>query len=361
MLYLQSLSLTQFRNCAFRELHFDQKITAITGPNGAGKTNLLDAIYYLCFTRSYFSGSDASQVMHGSAGFRLGGKFLLEGHTTDITLILRENGKKELARNGVSYEKFSLHIGSFPCVMVAPDDVELITGGSEIRRRYLDTLFCQLDADYLQQLIVYNKVLQQRNSYLKQCARLQARDHSLLDILNGQLAAAGTVLYAKRRDYFPALQQKILHFYQSIAGKQEELSLMYESQLQQCSFEELLEQRIEKDYLLQRSTGGIHRDDLALKLKEEPFKTTASQGQRKSLLFALKLAEAQTLKEHKGFAPILLLDDVFEKLDAHRMHNLLAYICDQLDAQVFLTDTHKERILRSFEQLGVTVQLLELP
>ena len=359
MLYLQSLLLTQFRNYSFRELQFDQKITAITGPNGAGKTNLLDAIYYLCFTKSYFTGSDAANVMHGYAGFRLEGRFQLNAATDNITLVLRENRKKELSKNGIAYEKFSQHIGSYPCVMVAPDDVELITGGSEIRRRFLDTLFCQLDATYLQQLIVYNKVLQQRNSYLKQCARSGSRNPSLLEVLNAQLTAAGVYLYSSRRDYIPALTKQILRFYEQIAGKPEPLDLVYESQLHTSSFEDLLKEREEKDYLLQRSTGGIHRDELTVRLKNEPFKTIASQGQRKSLLFAMKLAEAETLKVNKGFAPILLLDDVFEKLDAGRMHNLLDYVCRQLDAQVFLTDPHKDRIQASFEQLGIPVQLLE--
>lgn len=360
MLYLQSLTLTQFRNCAYRNFRFDKKIIAFTGPNGIGKTNILDAVYSLCFTKSYFSSSDAANVMHGCAGFRLEGVFELGNQQTTITLILRENGKKELSKNGILYDKFSQHIGAFPCVMVAPDDVELITGGSEARRRYMDALFCQLDPDYLQQLITYNKILQQRNSYLKQCARSNTRNPSLLEVLNDQLTAAGNFVYEKRKQYLPALQERILKFYKNIAGKPEAIELVYESQLHDCTFEDLLAQRLEKDYMLQRSTGGVHRDDLLVKLQDESFKATASQGQRKSLLFALKLAEAETLKEWKGFAPVILLDDVFEKLDANRMLNLLDYICNQIDTQVFLTDTHKERILSSFYALNVPVQVVEL-
>jgi DNA replication and repair protein RecF len=244
--------------------------------------------------------------------------------------------------------------------MVAPDDVELITGGSEIRRKFLDTLLCQLDGDYLQQLIVHNKVLQQRNSYLKKCAQKQTRNNALLDVYDQQLTEAGRYIFSKREAFLPSFQELVVKLYTLIAGKSEPVSLHYESQLSNHSFIDLLMQAREKDYMLQRSTVGIHKDNLDIQLNGESFKSVASQGQRKSLLFSLKLAEAESLKTHTGFAPLLLLDDVFEKLDAERMHNLLRYVCIEHQCQVFLSDTHPERIQEIFGQLKLEVQVIKL-
>jgi DNA replication and repair protein RecF len=335
-------------------------IVAITGANGIGKTNLLDAIHYLCFTKSYFSGNDGANVQHGLQGFRIEGQMKEGDEETVINIVLREMGKKEITCNGVPYEKFSQHIGKYPCVVIAPDDVELIIGGSEERRLFLDSMLSQLDATYLQQLIVYNKVIQQRNSFLKSCAQTQTRNDALLDVLDDQLLTAGNYIYTKRKDFLPAFNQQVLQFYQTIAGKTEPVAVSYESKLLEQPFEQLLKQAREKDHLLQRSTTGIHKDDLLFSLNDEGFKQTASQGQRKSLLFSLKLAEAEVLKQQKGFAPLLLLDDVFEKLDAIRMHNLLDYVCTQFGGQVFLTDPHPGRITDAFNALGKKVQLIEL-
>ncbi len=360
MLSLKSILLTQFKNYAYQSFAFEQPIVAITGPNGIGKTNLLDAIHYLCFTKSYFTGTDSNNVLHGSAGFRIEGLFNDDAEDSNTTVILRENGKKEVSCNGSSYEKFSQHIGKYPCVVIAPDDVELIIGGGEERRRFLDTLLSQLDPDYLQQLIIYNKLIQQRNSYLKNAAQTQVRNNALLDVLDEQLVAAGNFIHQTRAGFLPKFNEAVIAFYKIIAGKAEAIHIQYESQLLRQSFEQLLLQTREKDYLLQRSSAGIHKDDLRFELNGEPFKLTASQGQRKSLLFSLKLAEAETLKQFKGFAPLLLLDDVFEKLDQQRMHNLLHYVCTQHGGQVFLTDTHQQRMTKAFEELGMKVQVISL-
>lgn len=359
-MFLRSVSITQFKNYTHQRFTFDEMIVAITGANGIGKTNLLDAIHYLCFTKSYFSGNDGANVQHGMQGFRLEGKMQEGAEETVISIVLRETGKKEISCNAVPYEKFSQHIGKYPCVVIAPDDVELIIGGSEERRLFLDSMLSQLDATYLQQLIVYNKVIQQRNSFLKTCAQTQRRNDALLDVLDEQLLNAGNYIHTKRKDFLPGFNEQVLQFYQTIAGKTEPVKVSYESKLLEQSFESLLQQSREKDYLLQRSTTGIHKDDLLFTLNDEGFKQTASQGQRKSLLFSLKLAEAEVLKQQKGFAPLLLLDDVFEKLDAIRMHNLLAYVCTQFGGQVFLTDPHPDRIVTAFEALDKKVQLIEL-
>jgi DNA replication and repair protein RecF len=360
LLRLKDISLVQFKNYSQATFHFSERIVGICGNNGVGKTNLLDAIYYLCFTKSYFSKSDQQNVFKSASGFRIDGHFDKEGRAEQVVCILRENGKKEFSLNEEAYEKFSHHIGRFPCVIIAPDDVQIIAGGSEERRRFLDALLSQLDPGYLQSLIEYNRILQQRNSFLKSLMERRTPDRSLLDVYDGQLIRPGTYVFEKRQAFLQTLLPLVKQFYTHIAGVEEPLELNYESQLLQYSFKDLLHQVREKDLLLQRTNGGIHKDDIDMRLAAQPFKTMASQGQRKSLLFALKLAEFEMLKQAKGFPPLLLLDDVFEKLDALRMHNLLDKVCLQDQGQIFITDTHPGRIREQLEKLSIPCQIIDL-
>ncbi|RFM25860.1 DNA replication/repair protein RecF [Deminuibacter soli] len=360
MLYLPHITVTQYRNYLYQQFQFPNRVTGISGPNGSGKTNLLDAIYYLCFTRSYFSRPDSQSVHHGMQGLRIEGLFEKNGETAKLVCILRENNKKEFYLNDSEYKKFSSHIGRYPCVMIAPDDTELITGGSEERRKMIDTLLAQLSAGYLQQLIDYNKILQQRNGLLKAAAEHRRLDEALLDILDEQLYAKGQDIYAERRKFAAEFIPLVEAQYQSIAGSNDGVTLNYDSQLNNQSFASLLQQNRQRDLYLQRTGAGIHKDDLVMKMGEQPFKSIASQGQRKSLLFALKLGEFITLKQHNGFAPLLLLDDVFEKLDAQRMHNLLHKVCTEEQGQVFITDTHHDRLHIALEQLAVPFGIIEL-
>jgi DNA replication and repair protein RecF len=361
MFHLDKIQLTQFKNYSSVSHTFNARVTGICGMNGKGKTNLLDAIYYLSFTKSYFSKSDAFNNQFGSDGFRLEGNYTLPNTSLDqkVVCIYRTAAKKELYLNDAPYEKFSSHIGKFPCVMIAPDDVEIIAGGSEERRKFIDTVLSQVDPFYLQELIIYNKVLQQRNSLIKQFAEGN-RDMQLLEVLNSQLIAPGMVIYEKRRQFTESLVPLARKFYMQIANNDELIDLKYESQLNTNNFKALLESCLQKDIALQRTTAGIHRDDIITTLTGQPFKTIASQGQRKSLLFALKLAEFEILKQSKGFSPILLLDDVFEKLDDNRMNNLLEWVCNQNDGQVFITDTHEDRLTGSLKALGIQPQIIEL-
>ena len=293
-------------------------------------------------------------------GFRLEGQFENETELLKLVCIHRGVGKKELLLNDAPYEKMSQHIGKFPAVMVAPDDIELITGGSEERRRFIDTVISQMDAAYLFELIQYNKVLQQRNSLLKRFAEQGKTDWPLLEVLDEQLIKPGKYIYTKRKGFTEELIPLVQKFYQQIADNDEVVTLQYESQLNSGDFESVLNQYRQKDFMLQRSNGGIHKDDIAIQLNGQIFKTTASQGQRKSLLFALKLAEFELLKNNKGFAPLLFLDDVFEKLDDKRMQQLLNWVCNQNTGQVFITDTHKERLQEAFENLNVNYQIIQL-
>lgn len=360
MLRIQEISLVQFKNYEQASFRFHQRIVGICGNNGVGKTNLLDALYYLCFTKSYFSRGDQANVLRGAQGFRLEGHFDNAGEHASVVCILRGNGKKEFLADGIPYEKFSRHIGRFPCVIIAPDDIQIITGASEERRRFLDALLSQLDPAYLQNLIDYNRILQQRNSFLKSLTERRLTDKSLLEVYDEQLAPQGSWLFERRRVFLQELLPLAGKFYTQIAGAEEPLTLDYDSALLHTPFRRLLREGLEKDLYLQRTGSGIHRDDIEIGFAGVPFKSMASQGQRKSLLFALRLAEYETLKAAKGFAPILLLDDVFEKLDEQRMHNLLDKVCLQDDGQVFITDTHPERIQREMDKIGVSFELITI-
>jgi len=360
MQLLKNITLTQYKNYLHSNFVFDKPIIGIYGNNGVGKTNLLDAIYYLCFTRSYFFKSDLQNVHHGKSGFRIEGNFETGQGDQQVVCILRETGKKEVLLNNEPYPRLSTHIGRFPCVIITPDDARIITEGSDERRRYTDALLCQMDPLYLQHLIEYNRLIQQRNQLLRTLAERISTDRSLLDVYDAQLLRPGTYIFVKRQHFFREILPSIQSIYQYIAGTEDDLELSYQSDLLMTPYAELLHLSRDKDLMLQRTHAGIHRDDIDIRLKNQPFKSMASQGQRKSLLFAMKLAEYEMLKITKGFAPIVLLDDVFEKLDAHRMHKLLEKVCTPGNGQLFITDTHQNRIREHLEDLSVDYGLIGL-
>ncbi|MGZ5286068.1 MAG: DNA replication/repair protein RecF [Flavisolibacter sp.] len=359
-LVLRSISLFQFKNYFQQEFQFTERVVGICGRNGKGKTNLLDAIYYLCFTKSYFTRQDAVNVLKGHEGFRIQGDFLLNDQPERTVCILRENGKKEFLVNDEAYTRFSKHIGRYPCVVIAPDDVQLLIGGSEERRKFIDTLLSQMDADYLKSLIQYSRILQQRNSFLRTYQENYEKDLTVLDILDEQLAKEGQLIFEKRRQFSLRFLPIVKQLYNDICQHYEDISLYYESEHHQLSLDELLKHNRQKDLMLQRTSGGIHRDDLLFHLGDQPFRAIASQGQRKSLLFALKLAEFEILKEEKKRSPILMLDDVFEKLDDERITNLLQRVCQDPETQIFITDTSCKRLQEQFEKMGQAIQLVAL-
>lgn len=361
MLHLQDISLTHFRNHTSFQINFNKNIIGICGANGTGKTNLLDAIYYLSFCKSYFNRSDNSSVTHQLKGFRIAAKVNLKNNTHSIACILRENGKKEVLWDNDEYAKLSSHIGIMPSVIIAPDDVELITGSSELRRKFIDIIISQTSPSYLHQLINYNNILQQRNSLLKQNAIEGKYDETLLTIFSEQLAAIGNTIYEERSLFLAKFLPLVVENYKTISqNPTENIECNYVSQLHSSSLESLLDKNLQNDFYLQRTTTGIHKDDIDFFLNEIKFKAEASQGQRKSLLFSLKLAEWQTLKDLKGFSPILLLDDVFEKLDESRMNNLLATVTRENNCQIFITDTHRERLQFHLQNLDCSFEIIDL-
>ncbi|MBK8952894.1 MAG: DNA replication and repair protein RecF [Chitinophagaceae bacterium] len=360
MLRFRQIALYQFKNYPQTRFSFSERVTGICGLNGAGKTNLLDAIHYLCFTKSYFSRTDNGNVLIGANGFRIEGNFELNNHPETAVCILRETGKKEFSLNGDPYERFSKHVGRYTCVVIAPDDAALITGDSRERRSFLDSILCQVDTTYMQHLISYKKVLGQRNSLLKQFAESGMKNYHLLDVLDRQLEIPGNFIFEKRNAFLFSFLPLATNFYSEIAQKQENINLVYESELLQQPIKDWLIQNRNKDCLAQRTTSGVHRDDIDILMDEKEFRNTASQGQRKSLLFALKLAEMEVLKNEKGFAPLLLLDDVFEKLDENRIGRLLHKVCNENNGQVFITDTNEERLKQHLDVLSVKYDIINL-
>jgi DNA replication and repair protein RecF len=360
MLQLQNIILTQFRNYVQQSFYFEDRVIGICGKNGSGKTNLLDAIYYLSFSKSYFSRIDSANVHHGMAGLRLEGKYQLNNNEQHLVFILRENNRKELTLNEEPYKRFSDHIGKFSCVMIAPDDISIISGSSEERRKLIDTIISQFNKSYLLLLIDYQKLLQQRNSVLKQLAETGQIDEALMQIIDQQLCHKGNQLFLIRKEFLVDYLQLVAEIYIKIAGNSDQIELYYESQLLHQDMEAWFLMNKQKDRMIQRTSAGIHKDDIIFKMQDQIFKNEASQGQKKSLLFALKLAEWQILKKQKGYTPILLLDDVFEKLDEKRMYQLLHWVCSESDGQVFITDTHAQRLKEQLTQTNISFQLIEI-
>lgn len=359
MLTVRHISLVQFKNYTQSHFRFHKRIVGITGRNGSGKTNLLDAIYYLCFTRSYFNSVESQNTQYDTNGFRIEGILDREGQPGKIVCTVKD-GKKDISLNEESYDRFSRHIGQYPAVMIAPDDAEIILGGSEERRKWLDTLLSQLYPGYLDHLIQYQKILQQRNSLLKSAATQPGSLDSLLEVFDEQLVQHGTPIFECRRAFLPDFITQVQSRYDFLAGKHEVVNIRYVCSLLEQDLATQLRVNRPKDLLLQRTSAGIHRDDLLFLLDDHPMKTNASQGQRKSFLFALKLAQFEVLKNFKQFPPLLLLDDIFEKLDQERVIRLIQLVSSDAYGQVFITDTHAERVQAAFAHDPACLQLIEM-
>ncbi len=360
VMQLNSIQLTQYKNHGATHIQFVPTINGIVGANGVGKTNLLDAVYYLCYARSYFTKTDKALPQFGAQGFRIHGQLTIHNQAYTHTCILRADGKKELLQDGVHIKKTSQYIGKCMAVFIAPDDVALINEGSELRRRYLDMLLCQLDYEYMQQLQTYQKTMLQRNALLKAMHDDGAQDDTLLGIYNLQLHTTGTYIYGQRALYISKLTTIVLSYYNLLAGAQDGIQLSYTSQLAHHQLQELLEKNIYKDTVTQRTNYGIHKDDLDITMLGEPLKQIASQGQKKTLLLALKLAEYQILMQYAQAKPILLLDDIFERLDSGRISQLFEIICTKLGGQVYITDTNYDRLVHAIQAYTTDYNIIQL-
>ena len=341
------ITLLQFRNYTSGSFDFPAPVTCISGLNGSGKTNLLDAVYYLCYTKSYFSAYQQNSVQNGTDGFRVTGVFNRKGREETISCKWKA-GKKEIYANEVEYEKITDHIGIYSAVMIAPDDTELINGSSELRRKWVDSILGQVDKTYLEKLIHYQRILLQRNAWLKLQAFKPSTDKTELEYYNAEMTADGAYIYEQRtvflRDFLPLLD----NFYHRLSGGREPIQVDYTSDLAQKPLSVWLEQNLEYDLRYQRTLKGIHKDDWEFRLNGLSLRQFGSQGQKKSFLFAMKLAQYTYLSKSQGHLPILLLDDIFEKLDQTRMEALLRIIRGEGFGQVILTDTHPERIKQAF-------------
>ncbi|XZF15793.1 DNA replication/repair protein RecF [Chitinophagaceae bacterium MMS25-I14] len=344
---IQKISLTQFRNYPSAVFDFTAPVTCITGPNGSGKTNLLDAVYYLCYTKSYFTAYQQNVVQSGTDGFRLEGVFSSDGRQETVSCKWKQ-GKKELVCGGVEYDRVAEYIGRYSAVMIAPDDLELINGGGELRRKWIDSILGQVDKSYLESLMLYQRVLQQRNAWLKQQALNPSTDSIALDYYNSQLATHGRYIAEQRKAFIDEFLPLLDKYYHELCGGREVIRMVYETDLAQKPLAQWLTETLQQDMRLQRTTRGIHRDDWAFVLNDALVRQFGSQGQKKSYLFALKLAQYAYLRKKLGHLPVLLLDDIFEKLDQGRIEALLRIINTDDFGQVLLTDTHAERVKTAF-------------
>jgi DNA replication and repair protein RecF len=359
-MYLQQLSVINFKNYTEAELTFSEGVNAFTGDNGAGKTNLLDAIHYLSLCKSYFNPIDTQQIKQGTDFFIINGNFSKNRKQEKIACAVKRNQKKQFKHNKKDYTRLADHIGLFPLVMISPYDTSIITDGSEERRKFIDNVLSQTDNHYLDEVIAYNKVLNNRNAFLKLIADTGRYDPHLLEVMDEQLINAGNSIFKKRQAFMEGFTEIFNKHYQFLTGDAEKVDLIYESQLLQEGFAALLKKSIERDRVLERTTAGIHKDDLQFAIHELPMKKFGSQGQQKSFLIALKLAQYTFLTQQKGFKPLLLLDDIFDKLDDKRVTKLMQMVSDNDFGQVFITDTSLNRVQAIFNEMGVAIKLFKV-
>jgi len=342
-LFLKKISLLNYKNISEAEFDFDSKINCFVGKNGVGKTNILDAIYHLSYGKSYFNPLAVQNIKHDEEFFFIEGNFEKDNKNELIACSLKKGQKKTLKRNGKIYNKFSEHIGFIPLVIISPADQDLITEGSETRRKFMDSVISQLDNNYLTNLIKYQKTLSQRNALLKYFALNHTFENDTLQIYNEQLTLIGTLIFEKRKQFISEFEPIFNHYHQTITDSQENVRLLYNSQLFENNLLNLFTDNLQKDRALQYTSVGIHKDDLAFEIDQYPIKKFGSQGQQKSYLIALKLAEFDFLKKQSNQKPILLFDDIFDKLDEFRVSKIVQMLNNNEFGQLFISDTHPER------------------
>ena len=361
-MYLNQISLQNFKNYSSSEFVFSDKINCFAGNNGVGKTNLLDAIHYLSFCKSFFNPVDRDNIRHGEEFFNVQGTFVRNDDVRVVVqCIQKRNHRKRFLMNKKEYDRLADHIGSFPLVMISPYDRDLINDGSEIRRKYIDTVISQFDKLYLDDLIQYQKALAHRNALLKSFADHRSFSSSELETWDEQLIRRGESVYGKRKEFLEKFVPLFGHYFRFISGEKEEVDIRYQSQLHEGPFRKILAAARGADRAAQYSTAGIHKDDQEFLISGHAVKKFGSQGQQKSFVIAMKLAQFDYTRNIKGFKPILLLDDVFDKLDDLRVKQLISLVSENNFGQVFITDTSEERLRQIFETLPIDHKIFVIP
>lgn len=338
---LEKIVISDFRNIELQELEFSPNINCISGNNGEGKTNLLDAVYYLSMTKSAFAASDKFNFRHGTEEFSLSGTYRMEnGLSSRFSMRMTSKGEKKVKRDDKAYGRVSEHIGVLPVVMISPADISMVSESGEERRRFVNAVLSQMDREYMTSLQQYNRLLQQRNRMLKD----MAPDRALLEVIDMRMAALAEPVHRARKKFVEDLQPVVAEYYKALSGGTEEVSIGYETELSKAPLDQLLADSYEKDCALRYTSAGLQRDDFSFKMDGWPLRRHGSQGQQKSFLVSLKFAQYEIMKKNYGFAPLLLLDDVFDKLDMNRISNLLQMVSGNDFGQIFITDSNKVRM-----------------
>jgi DNA replication and repair protein RecF len=360
-MYLNKLTVTNFKNYEEATLGFSEKINCFIGDNGVGKTNLLDAIHYLSFCKSYFNPIDSQNVRHSQDFFAIHGTYFKNGGQPDkISCIQRLNHKKQFRLNQKDYDRLADHIGLYPLVMVSPYDRDLINEGSEVRRKYIDGVISQFDRNYLEDLINYNKALAHRNALLKHYAESRSFNRTALEVWDRQLCLPGQKIFEVRSKFLKEFIPIFQYYFEFISGGKEKVSIAYESQLVERELEELLAVTVERDRAARYTTTGIHKDDLVFEIGGHALKKFGSQGQQKSYVIAIKLAQFEYTKNLKGFKPVLLFDDIFDKLDDNRVGQIIRLVSENNFGQVFITDTQRYRVEKLLKEVSIDHRIFEI-
>ncbi len=357
---LDTIKISNYKNISEAKLELSEKINCLVGNNGTGKTNFLDTIYYLTFTRSYFNHIDNQNIKYDESFFRLEGIFKKNDLKSGVVATFSSEKGKTISLNEKKHKKFSDHLGLFPAVMITPYDVDLIIGGSEIRRNFVDSIISQFDKEYLNLLINYKKALLQRNKLLKSFAEKRFFDKDLLEIWDYKIIEISPIVYKKRLDFINNFIETFANYYKKISETNEIASIIYKSELNDFKIDKILTENLQKDLALQRTTSGIHRDDLIFKLNDNLLKKTASQGQQKTFVTALKFAQCSFINTQTDIKPILLLDDIFDKLDTNRVQNVVNLVSDSHFGQIFITHTDKDKLETILKPSNVSHSIIEV-
>ena len=359
-MFLKELSLTNYKNFENLKFSFETKIVCFVGLNGVGKTNILDSIYHLSYTKSYFNPIPSQNIKHGETFFFISGTYLIKDKEENILISLKKGDKKRIKRNNKLYKKFSDHIGKIPLVIISPDDRNLIIEGSETRRKFIDGIISQTDKEYLNSLIDYNKTLKQRNALLKMFFNNTDDIKKTIDIYDSQLSLHSQKIYEKRIKFLDEFIPIFKIRYKELSNNKENVEIIYKSDIsEENNLYKLLKSSIEKDLRFQFTTKGIHKDDLNFKLDDFPIKKYGSQGQQKTFLIALKLAQFEYLSKLES-NPILLLDDIFDKLDDTRVQQIINLVNEDKFNQIFISDTNKNRSENIIKKVNKSYKIFEI-